>query len=144
MTENTAENPAADAVLNLVQAQHEMLNKLLGNVQQASEAQRKAAVASLERFLTAHEAAEQAYLEQANKGLENMENWVQKLTSMDYTSNDFTKQFAEFQQGLMNHAQTEVKHTMPKTLKEMTDAQIALVYRAFELVGQRAEPVDEN
>lgn len=137
------ENSASDAVLNLVQSQHEMLNKMLGNVQEANAAQRKAAMTSLERFLTAHEAAEAAYLEQANKNLDNMESWVEKLTKMDYSSNDFTKQFAEFQKGLLNHTETEMNHTIPKALKEMTDAQIQLVQSAFERVSRNAEPVDE-
>jgi hemerythrin superfamily protein len=144
MTENPAANPATDAVLNLVQAQHETLNKMLSNVQAANEAQRKAAMSSLERFLTAHEAAEQAYLEQANKQLENVESWVHKLSSMDYSSNDFTKQFAEFQKSLLSHTETEMTHTIPKALKDMTNAQIELVQSAFERVSRNSEPVDES
>lgn len=143
-TQSSAENPAANAVLSLVDQQHQMLKKMLDNVTQANEAQRKAAMGMLERFLTAHEAAEQAYLEQANKQLENVEGWVHKLAKMDYSSNEFTNQFAQFQKELMNHTQTEMSHTLPKALKDMTDAQIELVQSAFERVSRNAEPVDES
>lgn len=137
-----SDNPAADSVLSLVKTQHDMLHKMLDNVAQANEAQRKAAMATLERFLTAHEAAEEAYLDQATKNLENMQNWVEKLSEMDYSSSEFTNQFAQFQKDLMSHTQTEINHTMPKALKNMTDAQIDLVQAAFERVSRTAEPVE--
>lgn len=133
------ENPGADAVLNLVKQQHDVLSKMLNNVHEAGEAQRKAAVTSLERFLSAHEAAEEAYIEQASKQLENAQNWVQRLASIDYTSGDFVNQFGQFQKDLMNHAQTEIQHTIPKALKDMTQAQIDLVQAAFERVSETAE-----
>lgn len=137
-----SENPAANAVLSLVQTQHDMLSKMLKSVHEANEAQRKAAMTSLERFLTAHEAAEEAYLEQASTQLENMQSWVQRLSEMDYGSSDFMNQFAQFQKDLMNHTQTEMTHTIPKALKEMSEAQIELVQAAFERVSQNAEPVE--
>lgn len=137
-----SDNPAADAVLNLVKQQHDVLEKMLNNVSQAGEAQRKAAMGSLERFLSAHEAAEEAYLEQATKNLENMQGWVEKLTELDYTSSDFVTKFGEFQKELMNHTQTEIQHTIPKALKDMTQAQIDLVQSAFERVSENAEPVE--
>ena len=136
-----SDNPAADAVLNLVKQQHDVLEKMLKNVADAGEAQRKAAMGSLERFLSAHEAAEEAYLEQATKNLDNMQGWVEKLTEPDYTSPDFVKQFGDFQKALMNHTQTEISHTIPKALKDMTQAQIDLVQAAFERVNQTAEDV---
>ncbi len=137
-----SDNPAADAVLNLVKQQHDVLEKMLNNVSQAGEAQRKAAMGSLERFLSAHEAAEEAYLEQATKNLENMQGWVEKLTELDYTSSDFVTKFSEFQKDLINHTQTEIQHTIPKALKDMTQAQIDLVQSAFERVSESAEPVE--
>ncbi|MDO5684182.1 MAG: hypothetical protein Q4G46_15335 [Propionibacteriaceae bacterium] len=137
-----SDNPAADAVLNLVKSQHDVLEKMLKNVSEAGEAQRKAAMGSLERFLSAHEAAEEAYLEQATKNLDNMQGWVEKLTELDFTSPDFVNQFGEFQKSLLNHTQTEVNHTIPKALKDMTQAQIALVQAAFERVSRSAETVE--
>ncbi|WP_432559439.1 hypothetical protein [Granulicoccus sp. GXG6511] len=138
-----SDNPAADAVLGLVKTQHDILEKMLKNVADAGEAQRKAAVGTLERFLSAHEAAEEAYLEQATKNLENMQGWVEKLTELDFTSSDFVNQFGEFQKELLNHTQTEINHTIPKALKDMTQAQLDLVQAAFERVSQTAESVDE-
>lgn len=138
-----SDNPAADAVLNLVKSQHDILEKMLKNVANAGEAQRKAAMGSLERFLSAHEAAEEAYLDQAIKNLENMQGWVEKLTELDYTSPQFMNKFGQFQKDLLNHAQTEMNHTIPKALQEMTQTQLELVQAAFERVSQTAEPVDE-
>lgn len=134
-----SDSPAADAVLNLVQQQHDVLEKMLKNVADAGETQRKAAMGSLERFLSAHEAAEEAYLEQATKNLENMQGWVEKLTEIDFTSGDFANQFSQFQKDLMNHTQTEINHTIPKALKDMTTAQLDLVQAAFERVSETAE-----
>lgn len=134
-----SDNPGADAVLNLVKSQHDMLEKMLANVASAGEAQRKAAMGVLERFLSAHEAAEEAYLEQATKNLENMQGWVEKLTEMDFTSSDFMNQFSQFQKELMNHTQTEINHTIPKALQQMTQSQIELVQAAFERVSRTAD-----
>lgn len=137
-----SDNPAADAVLNLVKSQHDILEKMLRNVANAGETQRKAAMGSLERFLSAHEAAEEAYLDQAIKNLDNMQGWVEKLTELDYTSPQFMNQFGQFQKELLNHAQTEISHTIPKALKDMTQAQMDLVQAAFERVSETAEPAD--
>ncbi|MDO5499155.1 MAG: hypothetical protein Q4F67_05660 [Propionibacteriaceae bacterium] len=132
-------NPAADAVLNLVKSQHDMLEKMLKNVAEAGETQRKAAMSTLERFLSAHEAAEEAYLEQATRNLENMQGWVEKLTELDFTSGEFMNQFQMFQKDLLNHTQTEINHTIPKALKDMTNSQLELVRAAFERVSRTAE-----
>lgn len=137
-----SDNPAANAVLNLVKTQHDMLERMLKNVSDAGEAQRKAAMGTLERFLSAHEAAEEAYLDQATKNLENMQNWVEKLTELDYTSPEFMNQFTQFQKELLSHTQTEINHTIPKALQEMTQQQIDLVQAAFERVSRTAEPTD--
>lgn len=139
-----SDNPAADSVLSLVKSQHDILQKMLENVANSGEAQRKAAMGTLERFLSAHETAEEAYLEQATKNLENMEGWVQRLSQLDYTSNEFTNRFPQFQKELMNHMQTEMSHTIPKALKDMNNAQLDLVQAAFERVSRAAEPVDET
>lgn len=139
-----SDNPAADSVLSLVKSQHDVLQKMLQNVANAGEAQRKAAMGTLERFLSAHETAEEAYLEQATKNLENMQGWVERLSELDFTSNEFTNQFTQFQKELMNHMQTEMNHTIPKALKDMNNAQLDLVQAAFERVNQTAEPVDET
>lgn len=137
-----SENPAADAVLSLVKSQHEMLTKMLHGVHQANEAQRKAAMGTLERFLSAHESAEHAYIEQASAQLDNMKSWMQRLSELDYTSSDFMSQFTQFQKDLMNHTQTEMTHTIPKALKEMSEAQLELAQAAFERVSRTAEPVE--
>lgn len=135
-----SDNPAANAVLGLVKSQHDMLQRMLQNVAEAGETQRKAAMGTLERFLSAHEAAEEAYLEQATKNLENMQGWVEKLNELDYTSNGFMNQFTQFQQDLMSHTNTEMNHTIPKALQDMTQAQLELVQAAFERVSRMAEP----
>lgn len=139
-----SDNPAADSVLNLVKSQHDVLGKMLKNVADAGEAQRKAAMGSLERFLSAHETAEETYLEQATKNLENVQSWVEKLTAIDYTSPDFPNQFGQFQKDLLNHTQTEINHTIPKALKDLGQAQLDLIQAAFERVSNTAEPVDED
>lgn len=135
-------NPAADVVLDLVKAQHENLTAMLDQVKEANEAQRKAAKASLERFLEAHEAAEDAYLEQSERRLDNMESWAQRLHNIDPMSSNFMKQFTDFQRDLVNHTRTEINHTFPKRLQEMTASQLALARAAFERVARTAEPMD--
>ncbi len=69
---------------------------------------------SLERFLGAHEAAEEAYLEQANRNLENAQTWMQKLHDLDPTSKEFPQQFSQFSSDLAKHTQTEITHTIPR------------------------------
>lgn len=143
MTTNSASNAAGDAVLNIVKAQHDVLNQMLDQVAKANESGRKAAMGSLERFLGAHEAAEAAYLEQANKNLENAQSWMDRLNAMDVTSKEFPQEFTKFQTDLIKHTQTEVTHTIPKALQDMTQAQLDLVQAAFQRVSEAAEPLDK-
>ena len=133
-----------DDVLNLVRQQHEQLRTMLGTVEQANEAQRKAAFATLRRFLTAHEAAEETYVQAAESTKDHAEQWASRLESMNAQSEEFRKAFSDFSAALINHTEQEVTVEMPKIFKEMTEEQLNRTMAAFERVSQFAEDDTEE
>lgn len=134
----------ADDVLNIVKEQHDLLNQHMDLVAQAAENQRKAYFTSLRRLLEAHEAAEDAYVENNESVLGHAHRWVEKLDQVGVdTAADFNTRFKAFQEELQHHAETEIKNTMPKVLEAMDAVQLDKVLSAFSRVSERAEPVGE-
>ncbi|MFV0459334.1 MAG: hypothetical protein ACK5MT_11270 [Actinomycetales bacterium] len=136
---STSSTATADQILDVVKQQHEYLQQMLTNVQEADAAYRKAAYSSLSRFLAQHEAAEAAYIESAAPSADHEERWVQRLSELDPTSGDFLEKFQEFSTDLVKHTQVEVAHTMPKALGQMATANLQVVLAAFERVSEHPD-----
>lgn len=139
MSETSSGNAVADQILEVVKQQHDYLRQMVSNVQEADDSYRKAAYASLNRFLAQHEAAEAAYIESTAPSDDHAERWVQRLGELDPSAPDFASKFTEFGTDLMKHTQTEVTHTMPKQLAAMTADNLRVVLAAFEQVSEHPD-----
>ena len=131
-----------DEILNLVKQQHEHLKTMLNAVEQANDAQRKAAFSSLRRFLVAHEAAEDTYIQAAESSRDHAEEWANRLESMNAQSEEFKKSFSDFSAALLKHTEQEVTVEMPKIFKEMTEEQLDRTLSAFQRVSDWAEDAE--
>ena len=131
-----------DDVLNLVKQQHDQLRTMLDAVEQANDAQRKAAFSTLRRFLTAHEAAEDTYIQAAESSRDHAEEWANRLESMNAQSEEFRKAFSDFSAALLKHTEQEVTVEMPKLFREMTEEQLDRTLAAFQRVSAAAEDAD--
>lgn len=133
-----------DDILNLVKQQHDHLKTMLDAVEQSNDAQRKAAFASLRRYLAAHEAAEETYVQAAESSKDHAEEWANRLESMNAQSEEFRKAFTDFSSALLKHTEQEVTVEMPKVFKEMTEEQLDRTLAAFQRVSQAAEDNSEG
>lgn len=133
-----------DDVLNLVRQQHEQLRTMLGAVEQANDDQRKAAFATLRRFLSAHEAAEDTYVQAAESTKDHTAEWADRLEAMNAQSEEFRKAFNDFSRALIDHTEQEVTVEMPEIFKKMTEEQLDRTMVAFQRVSQLAEDDTEE
>lgn len=135
---------SSDDVLALVKQQHEQLKGMLDAVEKANDAQRKAAFATLRRFLTAHEAAEDTYVKAAESAKDHADEWATRLEGMNAQSEEFRKAFDDFRNALIKHTEKEITEEMPTIFSQMTTEQLDRTMAAFERVSQFSEADDDK
>lgn len=114
-------------VVGVLLAQHQQIQKLLDRVTQASGESRQEAFDELREYLARHETAEEMIVRPLTRGVDGgdavasermdeeneSKDVLSHLESLDVTSAEFDKTFAEFRESVLEHADAEESQEFP-------------------------------
>src|SRR5579859_7574954 len=128
--EKAATLPKGD-VIGILYAQHAQVQDLFERVEKSSAGTRQEAFDDLISFLIAHETAEQAVLRPVSRETagddvvearlqeeENANQVIAELQTLDLSSSEFDRMFAEFKKAVTDHAEHEETDEFPTVLEE--------------------------
>ena len=145
----------AEQVSELLRSEHQQIEGMLTEVINSTGDARDSAFIALERFMAAHEAAEETFIHSledspvAQERVHEEEKAGQlmaRLEAMDTATEAFENAFAEFAASVMVHAEAEEHEELPKLTRDASPEQLELMYDALqrvpELAGQRDGPIE--
>lgn len=114
-------------VVGVLLAQHQQIRTLLDQVTEATGQARQDAFDELREYLARHETAEEMIVRPLTRGVEGgdqvasermeeeneSKDVLSHLESLDVSSADFDKEFAEFRESVLEHAGAEESHEFP-------------------------------
>jgi uncharacterized membrane protein len=135
--------PAPD-VLETVTAQHARIRIMLHQLGTAGASERGPALRQLLAYLAGHEAVEEEllhprvrFVDGADVGAERLREeagvslQIERLEQLDVDSHAFTAQLSLIEEAITRHAQAEELEELPDLARQLSDADAAVVVRAF-------------
>ena len=137
----------AEEVFELLRAEHEHIREMLAQVMDNVGGARDSAFGALERFMAAHEAAEETFLHSledspvAQERVHEEEKAGQlmaRLEAMDTATEAFENAFARFAASVMVHAEAEEHEELPELTRDASPQELGRMYNALQRVPELA------
>jgi hypothetical protein len=145
----------AEQVSELLRSEHQHIQEMLTKVIDKRGAARDSAFTALERFLAAHEAAEETFIHSLEDSAVSQERvreeekagqLISRLEAMDSATEAFEHAFAEFATAVKMHAEAEEHKELPKLTTDASPEELGRMYHALqrvpELAGQQGGPIE--
>ena len=141
----------AEQVSELLRSEHEQIEGMLTEVIESTGAARDSAFMALERFMAAHEAAEETFIhslegspvaQERVREEENAGQLMARLEAMDSATEAFEDAFAEFATSVKTHAEAEEHEELPKLTRKASPEELGMMYDALQRVPQLAGQPD--
>lgn len=133
----------AEEVFELLKAQHERIRELLAQVMDTKGVARDSAFGALERFLAAHQAAEETFIHSledspvAQERVHEEEKAGQlmaRLEAMEPPTAAFETALAKFAASMMVHMEAEEHEELPELTRDASPQELGRMYNALERV----------
>ena len=141
----------ADQVSELLRSEHRHIEEMLSKVIDNTGAARDSAFFALERFMAAHEAAEETFIHSledspvAHERVREEEKAGQlmaRLEAMDRATETFETAFAEFATAVKTHAEAEEHQELPELTRDASPEELGQMYAALQRVPELARQQD--
>jgi len=137
----------ADEVYELLKSEHEQIKEMLAEVIENTGVARDSAFRALERFMAAHEAAEETFIHSLEDSPvaqdrvyeeEKAGQLMARLEAMDTATEAFENAFAEFAASVETHAEAEEHEELPELVRDASPEELGRIYNALERVPELA------
>jgi hemerythrin superfamily protein len=145
----------AEQVSELLRSEHRHIEEMLTEVIDSTGDARDSAFIALERFMAAHEAAEETFIhslegspvtQERVREEEKVGQLMARLEAMDTATEAFEDAFAQFAAAVMVHAEAEEHEELPALTMNASPEELGTMYDALqrvpELAGQPDGPID--
>ena len=145
----------AEQVTELLRSEHQHIKDMLTEVIDNRGAARDSAFTALERFLAAHEAAEETFIHALEDSAvaqdrvreeEKAGQLIARLEAMDFATEAFESAFAEFAHSVKAHADAEEHVELPSLTKDASPEELGRMYDALQkvpvLAGQQGGHIE--
>jgi len=141
----------AEQVSELLRSEHRHIEQMLTEVIDSTGDARDSAFRALERFMAAHEAAEETFIhtlkgspvtQERIREEEKAGQLMARLEAMDTATEAFEDAFARFAAAVMVHAEAEEHEELPQLTRDASPEELGMMYDALERVPELAAQPD--
>ena len=145
----------AGQVAELLRSEHRHIEEMLTKVIENRGVERDSAFFALERFMAAHEAAEETFIHSLEdspvaqdrvREEEKAGRLMARLEAMDFATEAFESAFVEFAAAVKTHAEAEEHQELPALTRDASPEELGRMYDALrrvpEIASQEGGPVE--